>query len=339
MFDAKTSHMGGPHILSDRALDAVLKKRAELIHMTGEESLAETSSIEPHRCSDTIGSVDTSTTSLTVQGGRLAVLLSPPSTTIPSPQAIKMDIFNLLLQPAFEFHVMSQTYARRIGSQDRHHRSQDTGEDSFEIMEYCRKLENELQELWKQRPSILNLTTDLLIGFVCRDIALKLEQLFSVYLATFWSHFIYIHRVAYWNFKHSTIASKAVEETGRMLHRCVNGASNELQTSIVADNIDRLQRTIHPGLMWTCFLFGCETPEPAQQEWAVKQLARLGQRRQVGKVDQSNNDGQIDERTLKTASRVSALLKVLIERQSSSGCRVDGKYLCEELFGCHFYVV
>ncbi|KAM0330825.1 hypothetical protein ACHAQA_003780 [Verticillium albo-atrum] len=253
-----------------------------------------------------------------------------------------MDIFNILLQPAFEFHLVSQAFSRRIGCHDRHHRSRETPEDEYEVMTACMGFEDELQELWRRRPGILNLGVDQLRHFVSESIARRLEQLFSVYIATFWIHFIYIHRVAFWAMKHTPIARKALEETGKMMRRSVGQHPDQLAFDTSRPRTSAT--VIHPGLLWTCFLFGCEVSDPVQQQWAVQQLRALGELDLTSEPAGESSDDELpafrlDEKGAQNALKVSSLLRLLVEQQTKTGPRVDGKFLCQEIFGCHFYII
>ncbi|KAM0265120.1 hypothetical protein ACHAQJ_000272 [Trichoderma viride] len=347
-FDAKMSHMGGRHLLSEPALEIIRKPRP---------GVADSASLEIADNDPLNDTDDMSTTTMAVDdkgrnvntkprnGSRLATLLAEPP-TIPR-NVVCMGVFNILLQPAFEFHMASQAYSRRVGCHDRHHRRRGTPEDEIEVMQACMGFEEELEELWRRRPSILDLDAPQLRLFVSENIARRLEQLFSVYIATFWAHFIYIHRVAYWTLQHTPIALKALTQTGNMMRRSVG---QPIHQHAFDASISRTASTaIHPGLMWVCFLFGCEVPDPVQQEWAVLQLRALGRlsgtggQRQGTALDNGEGDGLpiggLDQKGAQTAIKVARLLEVIIERQTKLGARVDGKYLSQEIFGCHFYII
>ncbi|KAI0425426.1 hypothetical protein F5Y09DRAFT_321806, partial [Xylaria sp. FL1042] len=265
---------------------------------------------------------------------RLEYLLSSRSRSVPPSNVIRMEIFNIILYPAFEFHLTSMSFARRIGGDDRHHRSRDTPEDEFEVMEASRGFEEELQELWRHRPGILNLDASQLQHFVSKDISRELELLFSVYIATFWSHFIYIHRVAFWSLKHTAIVEKALEETGNMMRRSVCQPM---------DCFTFDANTIHPGLMWICLIFGCEILDPVQQHWSVAQLHALGKLSLPDYKNQSEGINgvlpfRIDKKGQQNALKMSRLLSEIIDRQEKMKSKVDGRYLSQELFGCTFYM-
>jgi hypothetical protein len=348
-FDAKMSHMGGRHLLSEPALEIIRKPRPGATDSTSIEMADNDSINDIDGMSTTTMVVDergiNATTKPRNGGSRLATLLNEPP-TIPR-NVVCMGVFNILLQPAFEFHMASQAYSRRVGCHDRHHRPRGTPEDEIEVMKACMGFEEELDELWRRRPSILDLDASQLRHFVSENIARRLEQLFSVYIATFWAHFIYIHRVAYWTLQHTPIALKALTQTGNMMRRSVG---QPIHQHAFDSNILRTTSTsIHPGLMWVCFLFGCEVPDPVQQEWAVLQLRALGRlsgttgQRQGTAFDNNEGDGLpiggLDQKGAQTALKVARLLEVIIERQTKLGARVDGKYLSQEIFGCHFYII
>lgn len=348
-FDAKMSHMGGRHLLSDPALEIIRKPRPSVagsatMEVSDNDALGNIDGMSPSAVSTGERGVNAATKARN-SGSRLTTLLTDPP-TMPK-NVVCMGVFNILLQPAFEFHMASQAYSRRVGCHDRHHRSRGTPEDEMEVMKACMGFEEELEELWRRRPSILDLDASQLRLFVSENIARRLEQLFSVYIATFWAHFIYIHRVAYWTLQHTAIARKALKQTGNMMRRSVG---QPIHQHAFDASIPRTASTaIHPGLMWVCFLFGCEVSDPVQQEWAVLQLRALGRlsgmtgQRPNSGFDSSEGDGLpiggLDQKGAQTALKVARLLEVIIERQTKLGARVDGKYLSQEIFGCHFYII
>lgn len=342
--DAKMSHLGGTHLLSDPALEVVRRSQSSL---GAGEPINEDNQVDtPAAIANTQRPQEASQAtqiSKSSSKNRLDYLLSTTSSPSLPRSVIRLDIFNILLHPAFEFHITSQAFSRRIGSYDRHHRSRGTPEDEREVMNACMGFEEELQELWKRRPGVLSLNAEQLGQFVSRDIATRLERLFSIYIATFWAHFVYIHRVAFWTLKHTAIVYKALQQVGNMMRRSVGQPIDQHSFDPTVRRIPA--NSIHPGLMWVCFLFGCEVEDPVQQEWAVLQLQALGGLGPAGS-DQDSADVEeellvfrLDEKGAQTALKTSQLLAVLVARQTSLQARVDGKHLCQEIFGCHFYII
>ncbi|KAH6679970.1 hypothetical protein F5X68DRAFT_172963 [Plectosphaerella plurivora] len=358
LLDAKMSHLGGHHLLTEPALKVALQSRPQIGHAdvaNDEDASDEYSEVTSHSISSR-GRSTTQSKGPRSRDDRLAYLLATKAPASIPPRIVKTDIFKILLQPAFEFHLVSQAFSRRIGCHDRHHRSRETPEDEYEVMTACMGFEDDLQELWRKRPGILNLTANQLKQFVSESIARRLEQLFSVYIATFWTHFVYIHRVAYWSMKHTPISSKALDETGKMMRRSVGQPVDEL--AFDPDMERTAYNVIHPGLLWTCFLFGCEVQDPVQQDWSVQQLRALGELDLVVSGPKATADGadghpmdgaglvddelptfRLDKKGAQNALKVSSLLRLLIDQQVRRGQRVDGKFLCQEMFGCHFYII
>lgn len=346
MLDAKSSHLGGHHLLSEAALIVLRDSRPSCaVAESIVEPLEETTSsntVESRTRTAVPNSTTGSSHRKSTTANRLSYMLSSGTNQTLPTQIIRMDLFNILLQPAFEFHMESQAYCRRVGCYDRHHRSRGTPDDEFEIMSACMGFEEELQDLWKRRPGILSLNADQLKEFVSPDLAQRLEQLFSVYLATFWCHFVYIHRVAFWNMEHTPIVKKALEQIGNMMRRSVGQPMDQLEFDT---SIDRsAHNTVHPGLMWTCFLFGCEVREPIQERWSVQQLGALGKLRNNRSGGAPGAPAELlglglDEKGARNALKLSRLLQHLTERQAKLCTRVDGKYLCQELFGCYLYII
>lgn len=347
MLDAKSSHLGGHHLLSEAALHEVRESRPTRVAADSIADAEDSTSLvrdgDRNQNDLCLSKSSSKVTGKKSSARRLSYLLSSNTQPTLPKRIIHMDLFNILLQPAFEFHMESQAYSRRVGCYDRHHRSRGTPEDEFEIMRACMAFEEELQELWKRRPGILSLNADQLKDSVSPDLAQRLEQLFSVYLATFWCHFVYIHRVAFWHMEHTPIVKKALQQVGNMMRRSVGQPMDQLEfdTSVVRN----ARNTVHPGLMWTCFLFGCEVGEPIQENWAVMQLGALGKLRN-NRPSEGNSGEQmellsmsLDEKGARNALKLSKLLHHLAERQTKLGTRVDGKYLCQELFGCYLYII
>jgi Fungal specific transcription factor domain len=333
--DAKASHLGGRNLLSPKSLEVILRYRFGITDVEddsdgddfGSESL-ERNSLD-QRSSSALSSSN-------VWG--LDIERSPTSSAL---GMVKFTVFNTILQPALEFHIISQSSSRRIGSHDRHHRRRDTVDDEFEVVTSCRQFEQELQRLWRQRPKILDFTKQELSKIVCDDVAGRLEEVFSIYAASFWAHFIYIHRVAWWNLSHSATVTKAIDETWQMMRRSVREPHDTMQAS----TLNTVKVTIHPGLMWPLYLFGCETTCENQQQWAVGQLDSLGDYSIYNPGENEDSDGDalpsfnFEKGGVQNAKRAAALLKEQIKRQNKLKRRVDGKHLSQEMFGCQFSII
>jgi hypothetical protein len=253
-----------------------------------------------------------------------------------------MKVFHAILQSALEFHLVSQSFSRRIGSHDRHHRSRNTVEDEYDVITACKGLEVELRGLWRRRPRVLDLTAKDLSDIISHDIAMRLDELFCVYIATFWAHFLYMHRVAWWDLPHSTTAKKALRMTWRLARRSV-GEPEDYDENDASACTRPSPRKLHPGLMWPLYMLGCETPSLFEQQWTISQLQSLGEKNGSSGLEDVHDDAlpldHLEQKGTHNAVRVSVLLRETIERQNKTGARVDGKYLSLELFGCQFTII
>ncbi|EXJ74562.1 uncharacterized protein A1O5_02858 [Cladophialophora psammophila CBS 110553] len=93
-----------------------------------------------------------------------------------------------------------------------HHRSQDTTEDENEVITACRQVEAELFVPWHFRPAIISMTAEELGPIVLYEFASGLEEIFGVYLASFWIQFVYMHRVSWWNLPHPELTRRTLAE-------------------------------------------------------------------------------------------------------------------------------
>jgi Fungal specific transcription factor domain/Fungal Zn(2)-Cys(6) binuclear cluster domain len=330
--DSKASHLGGQHLLSQRALQVVSEHHTQI---NAEDSSDE----RPSDDERTNGSAFTpqdqnsspSTTASTTSPQDSAT--TPNTSNAPkSLRHMKTVLLNTILQPALDWYQSTQTYCRHISSHDRHHRSRFTVKDEYEVVMACKQLELSLLHLWRQRPQIIRLSSAQLREIVCADVAARLEAIFSLYMASFWVLFIYLHRVVWWHLPHSETAEHALQETWSHLQRSFG--------EVVESEGER--KVVHPALLWPLFMFGSECEDAVKREWAVEQLLALGNASAVVGYDEEGESlppFRLSLGATRNAKRAAVLLKKLIERQSARKCRVDDKELSMELFGCHFSII
>lgn len=337
-FDAKASHLGGRQLLTPKSLEIVFRYRFEANDDEDDESLGDSNESCPKPTTELTerNSLPFSSTGKSRSGETF-----PKPRPLPSLHTARMSILSAIVQPAAEFHLVSQSFSRRIGSHDRHHRTRNTVEDEFEVVTACQGFDAELKSLWKQRPRVMDLTREQLVSLLQPDMARRVEELLCVYAAGFWTHFLYIHRVAWWNLQHSETAKRAVEETWQMLRRSVGASHDENEENMNAQTLDAV---IHPGLMWPIFLFGCECYEPYQQQWTVAQLRALAEASGAtpnASIDTTSILGTStpQQKGAQNAMRAAALLEEIIRRQNKTRTRADGKYVSHDLFGCHFTII
>jgi hypothetical protein len=336
--DSKASHLGGQHLLSQRALQVVSEHHTQIN--------ADDSSDEMHSNDDRISndsvftpqdqnlSPDTTATSTSSpQVDRRNSSLVPnrnSNSQLKSLRQMKTVLLNTVLQPALDWYQSTQRYCRHISSHDRHHRSRFTVKDEYEVVVACKQLELELLHLWRQRPQIIRLSAAQLREIVCDDVAARLEAIFSLYMASFWILFVYLHHVVWWHLPHSEMAESALEETWKHLQRSFG------------EVVEGQKKVVHPALLWPLFMFGSECEDAPRRDWAVEQLMALGNASAVVSYDEEGESlapFRLSLGATRNAKRAAVLLKELIARQGASKSRVDDKELSMELFGCHFSII
>lgn len=235
-----------------------------------------------------------------------------------------------LLQPAVEWYMCAQSFCRRIGSQDPHHRPRGTPEDEYAVIVASKQLEHDLWEIWDQRPTMVSLDKEQLLQMLPTDLALRLHEVFSVHLACYWILFVYLHRVVWWGLPHSKTARSALNQVWEHFQESYGEVTDG-------------STTVHPGLLWPVFLFGCECPEEVQRKWSVDQLEALGRSKPTLQPQSPSEDGlppfRLSAGATRNAQRAARLLRELIKRQEETKARVDDRDLSIEMFGCYFSLV
>jgi hypothetical protein len=318
--DSKASHLGGQHLLPPKPLAVVARYPTQI-----------TSSVDGDRNKDP-EDLEMSMSDASPQSSHHSSS-GTNSHLIPLELGqVKQVMLNTMLQPALEWYMTSQGYCRRISAYDKHHRSRFTSEDEFEVVVACKELESELFELWDTRPAIISLTTEQLTQVISPDLAVRLEEIFSVYLASFWVLFVYLHRINWWHLPHSALARRALNQVWEHMQRAYGEEVNS-----------PLCRVIHPSLLWPLFLFGSECQDASQRTWAIEQLDALGEAKPILGSEPSSDDTlppfRLSSGATRNAKRASALLRELIRVQDEQHTRVDDRDLSMKLFGCYFSIV
>lgn len=245
---------------------------------------------------------------------------------------IKQVVLRAVLQPALEWYLASQSYCRRIRSHDKHHRKRFTPGDEFEVIVACKQLEKDLWEFWGHRPTIISLNVEDLAKATTLEMAVRIGEIFSIYLASFWILFVYLHRVSWWNLPLSPTANAALMEVWRNMQRAYGEVISNGQKKVV-----------HPALLWPLFLFGSECTSEQQRAWAIEQLEALGESKPI--VTSEDQDGEdlppfrMGSGATRNAKRAALLLRELIKKQDEQKTRVDDRDLSMGLFGCYFSIV
>ena len=331
--DSKATHLGGDHLLSPQALEVVSHHPTQI------------TTIEPadgDQSDDDNTHLDVSPS----QDGSSPEVSQHHNGSNPAPTlgAMKEILLNTILQPALDWYLTSQSYNRRISSLDRHHRSRFTVKDEFEVITASKKIESELVTLWRQRPVIITLSATQLSQIVSEDVAVRLEEIFGIYLASFWVLFVYIHRVVWWGLKHSDAASRALEEVwwcmrrsyGEIVEQVPHGTTGRAAPGgggrkggdLVGGNGGAgagagggKKKVVHPALLWPLFLFGSECTSDERRAWAIEQLEALGEAKPV--PGGNNNNSSSNTTTTTTTTTTAGTNKGPVTQDTEMGVGVS----------------
>ncbi|KAL4861567.1 hypothetical protein BDV12DRAFT_203887 [Aspergillus spectabilis] len=326
--DTKATHMGGgTHLLSPEALQVVSQYPIQIVTSNKEAA-------DDHGGDLELATLD----SAVINAAGMASGLRRGQREAPSVPIghAKLILLHVIFQPALEWYSATQLCCRKIGSQDKHHRSRFTPDDEYEVIIKYKDLEAELWRLWEQRPEVMSLPLNQLMTLLPPDMANRMQEVFSVFLASFWVLFVYLHRVCWWSLAHSSTARTALEEVGKHLQ----SAYGEWTTG----DENEKKKVVHPALLWPVFLFGAECVEEERQNWAVDQLQALAEARPVLQLHDDEDEEILPPFRMgfgatRNAKRAAVLLRELVNQQTSLGARVDDRDLSMKLFGCHFSFV
>jgi hypothetical protein len=326
--DTKATHMGGgTHLLSPEALQVVSTYPTQII--TSKKEAAD----------DHDGELELAALSSSVTNSAgMASALRSGHTEVPAAPIghAKLVLLHAIFQPTLEWYSATQLCCRKIGSQDKHHRARFTPEDEYEVIIKCKELEGELWRLWEQRPEVMSLPLDQLMILLPSDMANRMHEVFSLFLASFWILFVYLHRVCWWSLAHSATVRTALGEVWKHLQSAYG--------EWTMGNESEKKKVVHPALLWPVFLFGAECVEEERQNWAVDQLQALAQARPVLQLHDDEDEEILPPFRMgfgatRNAKRAAVLLRELVEQQANLGARVDDRDLSMKLFGCYFSFV
>ncbi|KIW46834.1 uncharacterized protein PV06_02466 [Exophiala oligosperma] len=323
--DSKATHLTGERrLFSEQALLVLARHPYQVVISQAEDNDED---IENEALESTGASKRMPSKSYEVVQGR-RIDLQPKSSLTSS--HIKQIMLHSLLQPAIEWYMDTQAFCRKISSHDRHHRPRGTPDDEFAVIVASKQLEEQLWEIWDQRPAMISLSKDQLCSMLPTDLALRLHEVYSVHLACYWVLFVYLHRVVWWNLPHSATTTSALNRVWELFQQCYG------------EEIDG-SKIVHPGLLWQVFLFGSECTDETHRTWSVQQLEGLASSKMVLQTQTGNSDGlpsfKMSAGVTRNAKRALLLLKELIRRQQKTKVRVDDRTLSMEMFGCYFSLV
>jgi hypothetical protein len=322
--DSKSSHLSGPTLLSPKALQVVSQYPIQIISCDYEESKCRRDSLDDDKDFQLLSQSPLSGVSEHGDSGVVVPARSPCD--------VKEIVLRAILQPGAEWYLKTQAYCRRISALDKHHQKRFTPDAEMKVALEGKQIHCKLWDLWAQCPSIISLTTTELSMSVAPDVAARIQEISSIYLASFWILFVYLHRICWWHLPHTEVVIGALEKTWEHMTNSYGEADDKGQ-----------EMTVHPALMWPVFLFGAECKDEGQRSWAIEQLKALGRARPVLKSQNQNLDTlpafRISHGATRNAKRASLLLEALTQKQKEMNCRVDDRDLAMEMFNCYFSMV
>ncbi|EXL68033.1 hypothetical protein FOPG_15879 [Fusarium oxysporum f. sp. conglutinans race 2 54008] len=172
-----------------------------------------------------------------------------------------------------------------------------------------KRIDSKLWDLWAQCPSVISLSTAELSMSVAPDVATRVQEVSSVYLASFWILFVYLHRVCWWHVPHTEAVKDALEKTWEHMKNSYGEPDKKIQ-----------QKTVQPALMWPVFLFGAECEADEHCSRAIEQLKALGRARPVLKSQSQNLETlpafHISHGATRNTKRAALLLEALTRKQA-----------------------
>ncbi|KAF4950061.1 hypothetical protein FGADI_8507 [Fusarium gaditjirri] len=322
--DSKASHLSGPNLLSSKALQVVSQYPIQIISCDYEESKYRRGSL----CDNTdFQSLSQSPLSGVSEHGDSGIVVPARS-----PCDVKEMVLRAILQPAAEWYLKTQAYCRQISALDKHHCKRFTPDAEMKVALEGKQIHSKLWDLWAQCPSVISLSTAELSMSVAPDVATRIQGVSSIYLASFWILFVYLHRVCWWHLPHTEEVTGALEKTWEHMKSSYGEVDDKSQ-----------QKTVHPALIWPVFLFGTECKDAEHRSWAIEQLQALGRARPV--LESQSQDSEtlpafrISYGATRNAKRAALLLEALTRKQEETRCRVDDRDLAMDMFNCYFSIV
>lgn len=323
-FDSKASHLGGPSLLSSKALHIVSQYPIQITSCNYEEL--------KHRSESPDGDEDIRSISQTPLSGVSEHEDGGIAVPARSPCDLKEMVLKAILQSAAEWYLRTQACCRQISALDKHHCKRFTPDAEMKVAMEGKQIESKLWDLWAQCPSVICLSTAELSMSVTPDLATRVQEVSSVYLASFWILLVYLHRVCWWHLPHTEAVKDALRRTWEHMKNSYGERDSKIQ-----------QKTVHPALMWPVYLFGAECEADEQRSWAIEQLKALGRARPVLKSENQNLETlpefRISHGATRNATRASLLLGALVQQQAEKNCRVDDRDLAMDMFNCYFTIV
>ncbi|KAJ6119600.1 hypothetical protein N7523_003880 [Penicillium sp. IBT 18751x] len=222
-----------------------------------------------------------------------------------------------IVGPAFRFFVQAQQVVRRIVCIDLHHRSRGTLSDEFEVLQIAHKVGADLEALWHQRPSVIDVyeQPEALTDTLCAPVAREVCRTFRQYVVNFLANFIYLHRVAF----------AIYPRTDR-----VNGAVDQIIHLATVESAEADATHLPISFLWPLFVAGLEG-SPEQRQWIVQEMQRM--------AATQDTEPSASMTRHPAANKVMILLEEMTRRQDASRTWADSRFVRRELFPDFFIMI
>ncbi|ETI26448.1 hypothetical protein G647_03225 [Cladophialophora carrionii CBS 160.54] len=212
----------------------------------------------------------------------------------PSPPSI---LYDSLSSQLFEFYMQTQKIGASLCGLNRHHRSRGSLMDETEVDQVAQNIRKQLQSLYQQRPSVLQLRPEELRSVIPAPFANSLATLIDLCNAAYHIEIVDLGRA------HGQWLTPTPEAQEAMQH----------VRHIVDENFTQNSGAVSPGFMWPIFFYALEADEEGGK-WAVRMLQQI-------------------RRPTCHSDFFALFLEAVLDQQRQKGERVDCRYLCIEKFG------
>lgn len=214
-------------------------------------------------------------------------------------------LHDAIATPIFNFYLHVQRISNRVADVTHYRRSRTTSADQEEVSEILTSLIIELHSLWDNRPGPLQLQPATIRQHFSSSIADKIITLSGLCIAAFHTEIISIGRIM----GDPPFPSAEATEARHQIRQLVDNGEDWNGSSSSVTRGDEL----NPGYTRPLFMYGLESFDKHESEWAVAQLRRI-------------------RHPLNSAGFLASFLEAHGEAQRAQSRRVTMKYFCLQTF-------
>lgn len=209
-------------------------------------------------------------------------------------------IFRTLNQVPFAFYLKTQQFSRRITLIDKWHRTRGSLDDELEVLQIGKLIEKDLERHWSQRPAVLDqcLEASQLLECFQGPLAKRFASVVRQYRAAYFTHIVYVHRVAFRAYPRQPKVDHAMDEVLNLA------------------KVDAVDGVLPSAWLWPLFMVGLEA-DLEDRTWIISEFKRMCS---VNDVDHPG------------AARALQILETVTSRQDAGDTEVDSQAVRKELF-------